>query len=276
MDPSKRVALFLLVAAAIFSCSPKRQRAAVPRPIVAPPSHPNVLLIVIDTLRHDDSGVGSPSASSTSTLQRLASRAVMFDHSYSTFDETIHSHFSLLTGFVRGSGTPLDHPENAMAMQLKRVGYTTIGVAANGNLAGKILPVVRGFDRYTCMYDQWYPLPEKQQATFLPEINARIDAWHGRHDPWNQFMIFSNAGRVMERLRADIAAARQPFFAFVNLMETHDPYFPDPAIDSPEADGKAGVPAGFDADMRFRTIPPKYADGRLATRAMRRVIAEDL
>src|SRR5262245_25041529 len=78
--------LVALIATLPFQC----QRGRPPgQELAVRPEKPNVLLIVIDTLRCDDSGADRPSASSASFFSRLASQGIVFSSSYSTFDETI-------------------------------------------------------------------------------------------------------------------------------------------------------------------------------------------
>ena len=80
------VATFLLVSAAPISKAPR----------------PNILLIVVDTLRFD-----AVNPETTPFLASLGERAVVFTHAYSTHDFTPTSHFSMFTGLRDGLGGEL-------------------------------------------------------------------------------------------------------------------------------------------------------------------------
>ena len=67
-----------------------------------PPVRPNILLISLDTLRYDATGLAPQGSNRTPFLRQLAANGVEFTRSYSTFDSTRESHFSMLTGFVSG------------------------------------------------------------------------------------------------------------------------------------------------------------------------------
>src|SRR5438477_8395340 len=63
-----------------------------------PPSHPNLLLITIDTLRADHVGVYGATTGATPALDALASRGVRFDQVQTAVPLTAPSHATILTG----------------------------------------------------------------------------------------------------------------------------------------------------------------------------------
>src|SRR5216684_3150535 len=109
--------------------------------ISAPPStRPNILLIVIDTLRYD--------ATLNNNMPFLASRAargVLFTKAYAPHDFTPTSHFAMVTGLRDGLGTDDDRIENGVSYQLQRTGYHTFATAANVLISPKLMPTFRGF-----------------------------------------------------------------------------------------------------------------------------------
>src|SRR5438132_13995920 len=76
---------------------------------------PNIVLIVIDTLRY-----GATGSNNMPFLSSLASRGVSFMNAYSTHDFTPTSHFSIFTGFQDGLGTDDDRAENGIPYQLRQ------------------------------------------------------------------------------------------------------------------------------------------------------------
>ncbi|HEY8132497.1 MAG TPA: sulfatase-like hydrolase/transferase, partial [Thermoanaerobaculia bacterium] len=67
---------------------------AVPLSYPPPPRRPNILLIVIDTLRYSATSFPDASKNNTPVLASLATRGVVFTNAYSTHDFTPTSHFS--------------------------------------------------------------------------------------------------------------------------------------------------------------------------------------
>lgn len=255
----RRLAALVAVLGASAACGAgphqvPRAKGAAAQPAAEPP--PNVLIVVLDTLRYDSTGLAGK-AGETPFLESLARKGIEFSRAYSTHDSTPPSHFSLLTGFVNGQYTAIDKTEYALPFQLERLQYLTFGVAANGNLVPTSMPVLRGFRDYVNLYEDWRRMPEAGKARFLGTIDERIGLYGGRRNDYNHAVLYCSWERVLpslERLLVRLAAGRRPFFAFVNMIEPHDPYFPDPALVRQDRCGR-DLPEGFDADIRYRTLP---------------------
>jgi len=246
-----RIALVTAAAIGILACHGSARRASSP----AEPL-PNVLLVVIDTLRYDATGLAERNGQ-TPTLEGLAAHGVEFTRSYSTHDHTVPSHFSLFTGFVDGRRTPLDRAEFGLAYQLGRQGYATFGISANGNVNKTVLPVVGGFGNYVCLYDRWVGIRKWRRERILPPIDRRITHWGGRLEDYNRALVFTSVERVRPKLRRFLKNEKgrdRPFFVFVNLMEPHDPYFPSIEDESAQRCLR-DLPEGFDPDIRYRPLP---------------------
>src|ERR671914_334957 len=74
------------------------QPLAAPTATLAPPDIPNILLIVIDTLRSDHLSSYGYERSTSPSIDRLAAQGVLFETAFSTSPYTTPSHASLLTG----------------------------------------------------------------------------------------------------------------------------------------------------------------------------------
>jgi arylsulfatase A-like enzyme len=218
------------------------------------PDKPNVLLIVIDTLRFDATQLDPHGSNPTPFLRHLQSSGANFTSCYSTFDETPPSHFSLLTGFVDGYKTTLDRPENSIAFQLSRNGYDTFGIVANANLSVEAMRTVMPFSSYENVQDEWLKMPEAEKAGLAPPFDALARHYDEVANDWTRMFLYSSAGEVTRRLQQRLKDARRPFFGFLNLIDAHDPYLPDPA--HYDRGGEETSPPS----LRFRELPAFLAD----------------
>jgi len=172
---------------------------------------PNVVFIVIDTLRADHVGAYGAAQNLTPQLDAIAAESTLFEHAYATSAWTKSSIASMLTGHYPSHIGVLDRddaiPESidTLAERLHRRGYETHGVTSNGN-AGATYGFAQGFDSFE------YPSEQRRYpggATTFPAngiTNAALE--------W-----------LAQRNRA------QPFFLFLHYADPHDPYFPHPDLD---------------------------------------------
>src|SRR4029078_3344274 len=125
--------LIVALLAAISSGCGGADAPALARTAGTPQRRPNILLIVVDTLRYD-----ALSPARTPTIAALAGRGVSFRNAYSTWDETTISHFSLLTGVSANAfESGVNRASFSVADELKQAGYHTFGTAANLQLSKK-------------------------------------------------------------------------------------------------------------------------------------------
>jgi len=115
---------------------------------------PNIVLIIIDTLRADKLGVYGFPANISPEIDELANNGVIFSRVLSQSSWTRPSIGSFLTSrYPRQLGLYDERwdvlPENftTLAEALKESGYTTIGVTANPNI-NKYFQFDQGFDSY--------------------------------------------------------------------------------------------------------------------------------
>jgi arylsulfatase A-like enzyme len=215
----------------------------------APPARPNILLIVLDTVRYD-----AISPSNAPFLDSLAKRGVVFTAAYSTHDFTPTSHFSMETGFRDGLGTDDDRPENGVAWQLGKSGYSTFAAVANGLLAQSQMPVHRGYSDFKLVGDITGITPNNFLSDVL-SIDARLALFRVRPTPFARAMVYFSAERVLPPFLEQMRAAKRPYFGFVNLIDAHEPYVPRVRNYAPEAQ----VPPNFDGDVLARRLPAELA-----------------
>jgi arylsulfatase A-like enzyme len=224
-------------------------------------SRPNILLIVVDTLRYDSLSLAGRDDDASPQIATLARSGISFGNAYSTWDETAYSHFSLLTGFTAGANSELNRASLSIAQQLKEAGYHTFGTAANLQLSKKAIPVVTPFDDYVCLGDEWESMTRAQQNALARETDPIIQQYRGRLTAFNRLMMYSNGNRVLQSIEDQLRQrGSKPFFGFVNIVDAHDPYFPDPKwYDLKIEEGKLPVPPSFDGDVRNRNVPTEMA-----------------
>ncbi len=227
-----------------------------------PVQKPNILLIVIDTLRYD-----ATTNNNTPFLASLASRGVVFTNAYSTHDFTPTSHFSMMTGPHDGLATDEDRLENGIPYQLRRAGYSTFATAANSLIGQKQMPTFRGFDNFKEPGDV-------TAGTILDalgsttEIDFRLAMFRCRSTPHTRVMLYFSADRLLPMFLQQIREAKPPYFGFVNLVDPHEPYIPDPKTYQPEktlpppASTAMSLGAVWVRSWRIRTPLPTRNDAR--------------
>ncbi|MFO0953015.1 MAG: sulfatase-like hydrolase/transferase [Isosphaeraceae bacterium] len=103
-----------------------------------PPSAgaPNVLLLVLDTVRAGSLSLYGHPRDTSPTLKRYAARGVRFDHAYSAAPWTAPSHAAMFTGRLPHElavawNRPLEASRPTLAARLRESGYDTGGFVAN-------------------------------------------------------------------------------------------------------------------------------------------------
>src|SRR5882724_9776633 len=129
------------------------------------PSHPNVVLITLDTTRADRMGFLGSDRGLTPNLDGLAHQATVFSRAYAQVPLTTPSHAGILTGaypqfnHVNYMGDPLAKRLPFLPEILHRNGYETAAfVGALVLDPTKLAPgFERGFDRYDAGYHRRRP-----------------------------------------------------------------------------------------------------------------------
>lgn len=184
---------------------------------------PNVLLIILDTVRSLDLSVYGYDRPTTPVLDRFARSGVRFDRVISPAPWTLPAHASIFTGrwpheLSASWLSPLDGHYPTLAEVLARHGWVTAGFVANTQYTSRQTGLARGFGHY-----RDYPVTPAQILL---------------SSAFNRFLLHSRyRERALLRIHAaDINAAflhwlqrprrGRPFFAFLNYMDAHDPYQP--------------------------------------------------
>lgn len=169
---------------------------------------PNVVLIVLDTMRGDRlSCLGYP-RKVTPNIDRIATKSTIYSRAYSTDFWTLPSHASIFTGMypsqIAATSETNQLPPSAVTLAeiLSRADYHTAAFSCNSWVS-----LERGFGQGFAEFSEiWRPNKTNHAREHQPlETTAtnEILSW-----------LQNSQGK------------QQPFFAFVNLNATHMPYNP--------------------------------------------------
>jgi arylsulfatase A-like enzyme len=203
------------------------RRAAAGLP-AAPAGAPNVLLIIWDTVRAQSLGLYGYSRATTPLLERRAATGVVFDMAQSTAPWTAASHGSMFTGRLTqemsiGWRTPLDRSDSTLAEALRRRGYRTGGFTANLIATTRESGLARGFGHYEDF------VLSRELFLHSTLVGQRIKRWRPLGGGPLRFYDHKRAAQVTDAVLAWNGEQRdQPYFAFLNYFDAHDPYFAPP------------------------------------------------
>jgi len=212
-----------------------------PRALAAdgtPARAPNVVLIVLDTVRADSLSPYGADRDATPNLARLTRQGVLFEHARSTAPWTLPSHASLFTGrwpfeLTADVGRPLDGAYPTLAEMLAGRGYATGGFVANTQNCNAWYGLDRGFDHFEDFYEN----------AVIEPIEVLRSSRLGRYVATTrlaQAVIKRTIGPLDYRYRKTAAMVNRdalawlsnqddrPFFMFLNYFDVHDPYVPPP------------------------------------------------
>jgi len=156
---------------------------------------PNLILISIDGLRADRTGIGGNPNAPSPVLDRLANEGQWFSKAFSQSNESLYSHASMFTGrYVSELAAP-DYrtfvlPDEAMLLGeiLGLYGYSTAAFIAGGHVRAEY-----GFDQGASLFDDSYDF-----GAFFHKVPQALD--------W-----------IEEQ-------AREPYFLTLHGYDCHRPY----------------------------------------------------
>jgi len=190
----------------------------------APPQGPNIIFIVMDTVRADHLSSYGYSRPTTPNLDRLAREGVLFENAIAPSSWTLASHASMFTGLLPHQNgadwaAPLPRGPWTIADVLHSRGYQTAGFAANFDYCQKGWGIARGFDTYVDNSNSFrHNLADTLLGTALIQ------------PVYQQFCCFDylerqNARRIDQNLfRWFRHLPSRPFFVFTNYFDCHVPY----------------------------------------------------
>lgn len=207
----------------------ENRAAPTPAPVAA--DAPNVLLLVLDTVRAESLSIHGYDRDTTPNLARLAARGIKFNQARATAPWTLPSHASMLTGrwpheLKVGEKTPLDATYPTLAEFLTDRGYATGGFIANTFFCNAWFGLARGFEHYDDFYQEQssVSVAEALRCTSLGRFGAKL-----LNDPLGVERQRKDAARISGDFLNWVDAQRgRPFFAFLNYFDAHTPYLMPP------------------------------------------------
>jgi len=207
-------------------------------------THPNIILITLDTTRADHLGCYGYERNTSPNIDKIAAESVLYKKALATSSWTLPSHASLFTGkFSSSHGATFDtngplklldaiegpkewtnafrarglsQNELTLAHILKNTGYKTAAVAG-GPWLKRAFGLDKGFDFYD---------------------DAEISTFNGRTA--NQ--VTAGAINLLEKVKG------HNFFLFLNYFDAHSPYCP------PEGFAKTFLPKGTELPIQHPSI----------------------
>lgn len=199
------------------------------------PKSPNVLLIILDTVRARNLSLYGYSRATTPQLEKLAQNGVVFDQAVATASWTLPSHASMFTGrYPHQLSVSYDHGLSrtypTLAEILSANGYETAGFVSNVWYCSKESGLNRGFNHYedfVMSFGQILNGSSLVRTVSSEEGFRRAIHWYdelGRKSAaeMNSMLLNWLGGRDRSR----------PFFAFVNYFDAHEPYLPPKPYDT--------------------------------------------
>jgi hypothetical protein len=224
---------FCVAAAAYRQTELPRPDQPPPR-VAVDPGRPNLLFIVLDTVRADHLAPYGYQRTTTPGLDAFAREyATRYTEANSASSWTLPSHGSLFTGLypsehgadhsrsdgdgvliVSEHAQPLRPDVPTLAERLAAHGYQTAAIIGNSMYLAHSLQLDRGFAHYD---DRWGP----RLGFFLLLQQAGFQSNVGQS-------IFRSAETITDLALGWLAARTpdKPFFLFLNYMDAHVPYIP--------------------------------------------------
>jgi arylsulfatase A-like enzyme len=217
------------------------ERAEIGSLVASSPEVPNVLLIILDTVRAANVSFLGYKRETMPALARRGTEGAIFEQAHSTAPWTLPSHAGMFTGvyplrLAADWRVPLEKNVPTVAEIFRASGYVTAGFTANHGFTGWESGLTRGFVHYDdYLVSPWQIL---LSTTFLQTNMARMI----KADP-RPFQILRAIALgdlrirpvwINDRANAEFIAAQflewersrpnRPFFAFVNMFDAHGPY----------------------------------------------------
>lgn len=247
VEPTAIVALFALVFA--IQTADVDERCESPQGSFAgvradPTKHqPNLVFIVLDTVRRDHMSLYGHVRETTPFLEELAKSSAVYRHAVSITSWTLPAHSSMFTGlYPRSHGahkaivasqsdsvrkTPgLLQETETLAEILRDRGYQTTALSAN-LFVGPGYGLDQGFEVF-CEQNNRFYLASSPGVRLQYAISGLIRDWAPATLARFISMPLGDAEQIVDNAIASIDSRdhERPFFLFLNFMDAHDPLFP--------------------------------------------------
>jgi arylsulfatase A-like enzyme len=219
----------LLVLVGIQSGLWLQERIAIAKLPATSPDAPNVLVIVVDTLRADHLSSYGYALLTSPNIDHIAKQGVLFENAFSTSSYTLPSHASLLTGLFPSKhgaewnnlGAFFKLPHLTLGEAFLSRGYRTAAFSANLFYFTRAFGFSRGFIHFE---DYFHSFRDMLLRTLYGRLVMKKILHRLGYENIAARKLASDVNRAfLQWIKND---RERPFFVFLNYMDTHDPYLP--------------------------------------------------
>ena len=198
---------------------------------------PNVLVIVVDTLRADHLPAYGYQSGSTPELDRFAEDAIRYEQAFANASWTRPSFASIMSGrfasshSVMAKSDSLPDDVETLAESMSRGGYATAGFVTNFNVEPHY-NFQQGFDTYEFLEPEFVLGADSASSKLLlvqslRRVIRRVTSMAGGAQPGGDYQDAETVNRRIGAWLND-APTESPWFLFTAYMDPHDPYFVHP------------------------------------------------
>ena len=213
----RRVALLLLVAAAAFLTARWRVEGAAGPPRTA--AGPNVLFILVDTLRADALGSYGYNRDTSPHIDAFARQSVLFEEAIAQSSWTIPTVASIFTGVYPEVHRVLNY-EGVLSEKFLTLAevFQAAGYRTAARISNILVSEAHGYHQG---FDDAYVVMDLSQRLFLEKLlaQARIT----RHYDSATANEITDAGLAWLKRHGN-----EPFFLYLHYYDPHYPYYPPP------------------------------------------------
>lgn len=207
---------------------------------------PNIVLLILDTVRAANLSLYGYARETTPELMKLARESTVFDRAFSAAPWTAPSHASMMTGLWASQAgadylRPMHDSLTTVAQVLGGRGYLTGGFVANTGYAGYQLGISHGFGHYE---DFPFSFQQALWSTTLSQTGSGQAVVEGilERENWKFRQAFTHPDfrtvtvrKAQPQTAAEIANHffawrdrfdKRAYFAMLNFMDAHAPYEP--------------------------------------------------
>jgi len=229
------VALLAAAWAGGAQLKPPPTPAPLPPRAAAPAGAPNVVLIMVDTLRADHLSCYGSTTVKTPHIDALAADGLRWANAFSQASWTRPSVATILTGLYPSSHGAVHKADrlpdrvDTLAEVLGRAGYHTVGFADNANIS-QAFNFQQGFDEYHYLAPDFFFAASEPAAQLALYSGLRLvrERFLARYVDVHHYYQPAEVVTAEVRGWLDRSGSAAPFFLFAHYMDPHDPYFVHP------------------------------------------------
>lgn len=209
-------------------------------------ARPDVIVVLLDTLRDDHVGARPGAPTPTPNLDAIVAESIRFRSAWSPANVTRRAMPGILASSTeRVVGAPLAPGALTLAEHLRAAGFSTVGLSANP-FVSRHYGYDRGFESFSDPGDA---------ATFLvaPLVQLLMNADGGlvhRLGLADGSLYYEPAQRLFARGARLFGGLPRPAFLYLHAMDIHGPYLPPRRLLPPDYD-----PAAYLPYSRFLRLP---------------------